>query len=51
FDGDRQKANRWILSVRSYFLINKEVYDDNAKKVSFALFYMTEGVAGSWAES
>ena len=51
FDGDRRKANRWILSVRTYFLINKKVYDDDMKKVSFALSYMTEGVAGNWVES
>ena len=39
----------WLNSVRTYLLINKDVYSTDDKKVGYALSFMTEGTAKSWA--
>ena len=49
FDGNPKKARAWINNTQLYLLINKEVYDHNDKKITFALTFMKEGAAGLWA--
>ena len=39
----------WLNSVRTYLLINKDIYSTDNKKVGYALSFMTEGTAKSWA--
>ena len=48
YDGSPTTAKYWLNSVRTY-LINKDVYSTNDKKVGYALSFMTEGTAKSWA--
>ena len=42
-------AKYWLHSVRTYLLINKDIYSMDDKKVGYALSFMTEGTAKSWA--
>ena len=49
YDGDHETALSWLNSVRAYVLINKEVYDNDDKRVVFALSHMKKGVAQAWA--
>jgi hypothetical protein len=49
FDRDHDKAQVWITSIRLYLLVNDKVYNTNAKQVAFALSYMKEGMAFTWA--
>ena len=44
YDGDHETALSWLNSVRAYVLI-KEVYDNDNKRVVFALSHMKKGVA------
>ena len=49
YDGSPTIAKYWLNSVRTYLLINKDVYSTDDKKVRYALSFMTEGTAKSWA--
>ena len=49
YDRSPTTAKYWLNSVRTYLLINKDVYSTNDKKVGYALSFMTEGTAKSWA--
>ena len=49
YDGSPTTAKYWLNSVRTYLLINKDVYFTDDKKVGYALSFMTEGTAKSWA--
>ena len=49
YDGSPATAKYWLNSVRTYLLINKDVYSTDDKKVGYALSFMTEGTAKSWA--
>jgi len=49
FDGSYEKAIPWLNSVVFYLAVNDEVYNTDAKKIAFALSYMTEGPALTWA--
>jgi len=49
FDGSFEKAIPWLNSVMFYLAVNEEVYNTDAKKIVFALSYMTEGPALTWA--
>ena len=49
YDGAPATAKYWLNSVRTYLLINQDVYSTNDKKVGYALSFMTEGTAKSWA--
>ena len=49
FDGNPKKARAWINNTQLYLLVNKDVYDHDDKKVTFALSFMKEGAAGLWA--
>ena len=49
YDGAPTTAKYWLNSVRTYLLINKDVYSIDDKKVGYALSFMTEETAKSWA--
>ena len=49
YNGSPTTAKYWLNSVRTYLLINKDIYSMNDKKVGYALSFMTEGTAKSWA--
>ena len=38
-------------SVKLYLLINDALYNDNEKKIAFALSFMKEGLAVIWAST
>ena len=48
FDGNPKKARAWINNTQLYLLVNKDIYDHNDEKVTFALSFMKEGAAGLW---
>ena len=49
FDGTYSKATSWLSTVLFYLEVNNAVYDTHAKKITFALSYMTKGAAQTWA--
>ena len=49
YDGSPTTVKYWLNSVRTYLLINKDVYSTDDKKVGYTLSFMTEGTAKSWA--
>ena len=51
FDGSSNKATAWMDSVKIYLLINEALYDTDQKKIAFALFFMREGLAATWAST
>jgi hypothetical protein len=51
FSGDTRTSTGWALQLEAYLALNKGVYDDDEKKVIFALSLMTKGEAAKWAEA
>ena len=51
FDGSASKANAWIDSVSLYLMINESVYNKDPKKIAFALSFIKEGSAATWAST
>ena len=49
FDGNPKKARAWINNTQLYLLVNKDVYNHDDKKITFALSFMKEGAAELWA--
>ena len=49
FDGNPKKARAWINNTQLYLLVNKDIYNHDDKKITFALSFMKEGAAGLWA--
>jgi len=49
FDGSYKKAIQWLNSAMFYLAVNEEVYNTDAKKITFALSYMTKGPTLTWA--
>ena len=49
FDGDPAKARGWFNNAQLYLLVNKDIYNDNDRKIVFALSFMREGSAALWA--
>ena len=49
YNGSPASAKYWLNSVRTYLLINKDVYFTDNKKVGYVLSFMTKGTAKSWA--
>ena len=41
----------WLLSVRTYLMLNSHIYDDDEKQIRFALSYMTGGSALAFKEN
>ena len=51
FTGDHEKFTAWLLSVRTYVMMNAHVYDTNEKQIGFTLSYMTGGSALAFKEN
>ncbi|KAG1739054.1 hypothetical protein EDB19DRAFT_1619355, partial [Suillus lakei] len=51
FDSNQNDALRWRQLAIAYLLINNQIYNDDKKKIIFALACMTLGSAGVWALS
>ena len=50
FSGKRTKLNKFLQDVLVYLTVNKEVYNNDEKKIAYLLSFMTEGDAASWKE-
>ncbi|KAG1871999.1 hypothetical protein C8R48DRAFT_770362 [Suillus tomentosus] len=50
FNGDRDELHRFMLNCNTYLDINDKIYDNDKKKVIFALSFMTKGNAAAWKE-
>ena len=50
FNGSYETAISWMHSIQFYLTVNKKSYDTDAKKIAFALLYMTKGSALTWAD-
>ena len=51
FTGEHDKFNAWLLSVRTYLMMNAHVYDTDEKQIGFTLSYMTGGSALAFKEN
>ncbi|THH32422.1 hypothetical protein EUX98_g1749 [Antrodiella citrinella] len=49
FTGDRATTAAFIQACKNYFSLNGDIYDTDLKKIGFALSFMNEGIAASWA--
>ena len=49
FNGDPTRARGWFNNAQLYLLVNKDIYNDNDRKIAFALSFMREGPAELWA--
>ena len=43
FNGSYETAISWMHSIQFYLAVNETSYNTNAKKIAFALSYMTKG--------
>ena len=50
FSGKRTELNKFLQDVLVYLTVNREVYNNNEKKIAYLLSFMTEGDAASWKE-
>jgi hypothetical protein len=51
FQGDKEKATKFIREVELYLHINGHIYDTDEKKITFTLSFMTDGAAAAWKEA
>ena len=51
FTGEHDKFTAWLLSVRTYLMMNAHVYDTDEKQIGFTLSYMTRGSALAFKEN
>ena len=51
FTGEHQKFTAWLLSIRTYLMMNAHVYNTDEKQIGFALSYMTGGSALAFKEN
>ena len=51
FTGKHEKFTAWLLSVRTYLMMNAHIYDTNEKQIGFALSYLTGGSALAFKEN
>ena len=49
FDGTPEKARGWFNNVQLYLLVNKDTYNDDDRKIAYALSFMREGSAALWS--
>ena len=50
FSGKRTELNKFLQDVLVYLTVNKEVYNNDEKKIAYLLSFMMEGDAASWKE-
>ena len=51
FNGSYKTAISWMHSIQFYLTVNETSYNNDVKKIAFALLYMTEGSALTWANT
>ena len=51
FNGSYEMAISWMHSIQFYLAVNETSYNNDVKKIAFALLYMTEGSALTWADT
>ena len=51
FTGDHERFTAWLLSVRTYLMMNAHIYDTDKKQIGFTLSYMTGGSALAFKEN
>ena len=51
FTSDHEKFTAWLLSLRTYLMLNAHIYDTDEKQVGFTLSYMTGGLALAFKEN
>ena len=49
YDGSFETSKQWLNAVQLYLLVNDDSYNNDDKKITFILFYMTKGSALTWA--
>ena len=49
FNRDPTKARGWFNNAQLYLLVNKDTYNDDDRKIVFALSFMREGSTALWA--
>ena len=49
YDGSFKTSKQWLNVVQLYLLVNAEVYNNDDKKITFILSYMTKEFAFAWA--
>ena len=50
FSGKRTELNKFLQDILVYLTVNREVYNNDEKKIAYLLSFMTEGDAASWKE-
>ena len=50
FSSKQTELNKFLQDVLIYLTVNKEVYNNDKKKIAYLLSFMTEGDAASWKE-
>jgi hypothetical protein len=50
FTGKREELRKFIQDVVLYLLVNEKTYNNDVKKIAFALSFMNDGDAASWKE-
>lgn len=48
FNGERRKAENFLLNTQLYLWMNAATYNNDMKKISFVLSLMKESTAGLW---
>ena len=51
FTGEHEKFTAWLLSLRTYLMLNGHIYDTDERQIGFALSYMTGGSALAFKEN
>ena len=51
FTGDHENFTAWLLSLRTYLMLNGHIYDTDEKQIGFALSYMTGGSTLAFKEN
>ena len=49
YDGNPSTAKQWLNTVIVYIILNKHIYNDDAKRIMFAQSFMKTGPAAAWA--
>ena len=50
FTGKREDLKKFLQDINLYLHVNNKVYNEDIKKISFALSFMNDGDAASWKE-
>ena len=51
FTGEHEKFTAWLLSLRTYLMLNTHIYNTDEKQIGFTLSYMTGGSALAFKEN